>query len=116
MDPSFANGSKLKVSQLGIREHTLAQFSAVSLCSSSKRLPTNDITVIYMIQWFVLIVLSVSAFIDFITHRLTWKLIEVTSIDLYCHSMGALIDVGKGALTCIVTVWAHAGFGGKTVP
>ena len=90
MDPSFANGSKLKVSQLGIREHTLAQFSAVSLCSSSKRLPTNDISVIYMIQCFVLIVLSVSAFIDFITHRLTWKLIEVTSIDLYClHSMGA---------------------------
>ena len=42
MDPVSANGSKLKVSHSGIWEHTLAQFSAVSLPSSAELLPSTD--------------------------------------------------------------------------
>ena len=69
MDPVSAKGSKLKVSHSVIWEHTLAQFSTVSFRSSAELLPTIDSSALLsvsfsgvdMIEWFVMIVLSVSA-------------------------------------------------------
>ena len=42
LDPSTLNGPKLNVSHSGFWEHTLAQFSAVSLDSSAKLLPSTN--------------------------------------------------------------------------
>ena len=66
MDPGSAKGSKLKVSHSGIWEHTLAQFSAVSLCSSVELLPATDSSALLSVSisgvdMIVMIVVSVSA-------------------------------------------------------
>ena len=64
LDPSTLNGSKLKVSHSGIWEHTLAQFSAVSLGFSAKLLcPMSSVSIpgIEMIESTVIVVFSVLA-------------------------------------------------------
>ena len=64
LDPGSAKGSKLKVSQSGIWEHTLAQFSGVSLRSSVELLPAmhSSLSVsISGVDMIVMIVLSVLA-------------------------------------------------------
>ena len=85
MDPVSANGSKLKVSHSGIWEHTLAQFSAVSLPSSAELLPSTDSSALLSfsisgVDMIVMIVLSVSV---------SRKVIGVMSRDLLCHRLGA---------------------------
>ena len=66
MDPVSAKGSKLKVSHSGIWEHSLAQFSAVSLSSSAELLPRIDSSALLSVSisgvdMIVMIVLLVSA-------------------------------------------------------
>ena len=50
LDPSTLNRSKLKVSHFGFSEHTLAQFSAVSLGSSAKLLPPTNLSALVSVS------------------------------------------------------------------